>query len=59
MQPLGLTIEFIMAHPVSQCPYCEVILNFKADETVVFEYREALAQIKSIQEKYKKIAKFG
>lgn len=59
MQPLGLTIEFIMAHPVSQCPYCAVILNFKADKKVVSEYRDALNQIKSIQEKYKRVAKFG
>ena len=57
-QPLGLTIEFIMKNPVSQCPYCGVIMNFKPDSKVVDEYKDALNQIKSIQDKYKKIAKF-
>lgn len=58
-KPLGLTIEFIMKYPVSQCPYCGVIMNFQADTKVVDEYKDALNQIKSIQDKYKKIAKFG
>lgn len=56
--PIDLTIEFIMKNPVSQCPYCGVIMNFKADTKVVDEYRDALKQIKNIQEKYKGIAKF-
>ena len=47
-KPLGLTIEFIMKNPISQCPYCEVIMNFKADEKVVGEYKDALNQIKLI-----------
>jgi DNA-directed RNA polymerase subunit RPC12/RpoP len=57
-QPLGLTIEFIMVNPVSQCPYCGVVMNFKPDSKVVDEYKDALSQIKSIQDKYKKIANF-
>ena len=47
-----------MKNPISQCPYCEVIMNFKADEKVVGEYKDALNQIKSIQDKFKSIAKF-
>ena len=57
-KPLGLTIEFIMKNPISQCPYCDVIMNFKADNKVVEEYKDSLNQIKAIQDKYKKIAKF-
>ena len=57
-QPIGLTIDFIVKNPISQCPFCGVIMNFKADPKVVSEYKEAIDQIKSIQEKYKKIAKF-
>ena len=57
-QPLGLTIEFIMKNPLSQCPYCGVIMNFKPDAKIVNEYKNALDEIKSIQDKYKKIAKF-
>ena len=34
-QPLGLTIEFIMKNPLSQCPYCGVIMNFKPDAKIV------------------------
>jgi len=34
------------------------VMNFKADSKVVDDYKEAIDQIKSIQEKYKKIAKF-
>ena len=58
-QLLGLTIDFIMKHPVSQCPYCATVMNFKPDTNIVNEYKDALNQIKSIQDKYKKIAKFG
>jgi len=57
-QPLGLTIEFIMENPISQCPYCGVVMNFKPDSKVVDEYKDALSQIKSIRDKYKKIANF-
>ena len=57
-QPIGLTIDFIVKNPISQCPFCGVIMNFKADSKVVDDYKEAINQIQIIQEKYKKIAKF-
>ena len=44
-QPLGLTIEFIMKNPLSQCPYCGVIMNFKPDAKIVNEYKNALDEI--------------
>jgi hypothetical protein len=48
-----------MKHPVSQCPYCATVMNFKPDTNIVNEYKDALNQIQAIQDKYKKIAKFG
>jgi hypothetical protein len=47
-----------MENPISQCPYCGVVMNFKPDSKVVDEYKDALSQIKSIRDKYKKIANF-
>lgn len=58
-QPLGLTIDFIMKHPVSQCPYCLTVMDFKPDIKVVDEYKDALKQIEDIRKKYKNVAKFG
>ena len=58
-QPLGLTIDFIMKHPVSQCPYCLTVMDFKPDTKIVGEYKSALKQIEDIQKKYKNVAKFG
>ena len=58
-EPLGMDITFIVKNPVSICPYCGVLMNFKADGKVVEDYRKALADIEDVKTKYKGVATFG
>jgi hypothetical protein len=56
--PLGLTLEFIIKHPVSSCPRCETVLDFTVNEDIKKSYNEAMNEIKKIKTRYKGMAKF-
>jgi hypothetical protein len=58
-QPLGMDITFIIKNPVSICPHCGVIMNFKADGKVVDDYKKALNDIEGIKNRYKGVATFA
>ena len=57
--PLGIDLQFIMQHPVSVCPNCQVILDFTVNDEIRGKFNAALAEIEDIKKKYKSIAKFG
>jgi uncharacterized protein YbaR (Trm112 family) len=44
--PLGLTLEFIIKHPVSACPRCETVLDFTVNEDIKKSYNEAMGEKK-------------
>ena len=31
---IGLTLEFIIKHPIVVCPYCDVIMDFTVNEEI-------------------------
>jgi hypothetical protein len=57
--PLGLTLEFIIKHPVSACPSCKTVLDFTVNEDIKKSYNEAMGEIKKIKNQYKGMVKFG
>ena len=36
--PLGLTLDFIVKNPISQCPHCGVVMNFKASDIATDDF---------------------
>lgn len=56
--PLGLTLDFILENPISQCPYCRVVMNFKASDVVTDDLKKGLREIEELKKKYSDIAKF-
>ncbi|CAB4219001.1 hypothetical protein UFOVP1604_84 [uncultured Caudovirales phage] len=57
--PLGIDLAFIMKHPVSVCPNCQVILDFSVNDEIKKKFSAAMSEIDDIKKKYKSIAKFG
>ena len=57
--PIGLTLEFIMKHPVTVCPHCEVIMDFTINEEIKKSFNEALSEIDKIKKQYKGTVKFS
>jgi len=57
--PLGLTLEFIIKHPVSACPNCKTVLDFTVNEDIKKSYNDAMNEIKKIKNQYKGMVKFG
>jgi uncharacterized protein YbaR (Trm112 family) len=55
---LGLTLEFIIKHPISACPHCKTILDFTVNEEIKKTFIDAMAEISKIKKQYKGIAKF-
>ena len=48
-KPIGLTLEFIMKHPVTVCPHCEVIMDFTINEEIKKSFTEAVSEIDKIK----------
>ena len=56
--PLGLTLDFILENPISQCPHCRVVMNFKASNVVTDDLKKGLREIEELKKKYSNIVKF-
>ena len=56
--PLGLTLDFIIKNPVSQCPHGKAVMNFKASKVATDDLKKGLRQIEDLKKKYSHIAKF-
>ena len=48
-KPIGLTLEFIIKHPVSACPHCDVIMDFTVNEEIKKSFTEAISEIDKIK----------
>ena len=57
--PIGLTLEFIIKHPVSACPHCDVIMDFTVNEEIKKSFNEAISEIDKIKKQYKGMVKFS
>jgi hypothetical protein len=57
--PLGLTLEFIIKHPICLCPNCGTSFNFTVNDDIKKTYRETMSEINDIKNKHKAIAKFN
>ena len=58
-QPIGLTLEFIIKHPVSGCPHCGIIMDFTVNEEIKQSFTEAVSEIDKIKKQYKGMVKFS
>jgi hypothetical protein len=58
-QPIGLTLEFIIKHPVSGCPHCGIIMDFTVNEEIKRSFNEAISEIDKIKKQYKGMVKFS
>jgi hypothetical protein len=57
--PIDLTLEFILKHPISACPHCQTVLDFTVNDEIKNKYNEALAEIQKIKKQYQGMVKFG
>ena len=57
--PIGLTLEFIIKHPISACPHCDVIMDFTVNEEIKKSFKEAISEIDNIKKQYKGMVKFS
>ena len=51
-QDIGLDLDFIVKNPTSQCPHCNIIMNFNVSPELKKEYREVTNQINKIKKQY-------
>ena len=58
-KPIGLTLEFIIKHPVSGCPHCGIIMDFTVNEEIKRSFTEAISEIDKIKKQYKGMVKFS
>ena len=58
-KPIGLTLKFIIKHPVSACPHCDVIMDFTVNEEIKKSFNEAISEIDKIKKQYKGMVKFS
>ena len=58
-QPIGLTLQFIIKHPISACPHCDVIMDFTVNEEIKKSFNEAISEIDKIKKQYKGMVKFS
>ncbi len=56
--PLGLTLQFIMKNPVSTCPHCQTVFNFRVGSEIKKKFTDTIKQIDTIKGRYKNIANF-
>jgi DNA-directed RNA polymerase subunit L len=57
-QPIGLTLQFIIKHPISACPHCDIIMDFSVNEEIKNSFKEAFSDINKIKKQYKGTVKF-
>jgi uncharacterized protein YbaR (Trm112 family) len=58
-KPLGLTLNFIIKHPISACPYCKTVLDFTVNEEIKKSFNDAMNEIEKIKKDYKGMVKFN
>lgn len=58
-QPIGLTLEFIIKHPIMTCPHCEVIMDFTVNDEIKKSFADAISEIDKIKKQYKGTVKFS
>lgn len=58
-KPIGLTLQFIIKHPISACPHCDVIMDFTVNEEIKKSFTEAISEIDNIKKQYKGMVKFS
>ena len=58
-KPIGLTLEFIIKHPVSACPHCDVIMDFTVNDEIKQSFTGAISEIDKIKKQYKGMVKFS
>lgn len=56
--PLGLTLEFIIKHPIMQCPHCKTVMNFSGNKESAEEFLSGFKELERLKKKYSKIATF-
>lgn len=56
--PLGLTLQFIMKNPVSTCPHCQTVFNFRVGSEIKKKFTDTIKQIDTIKGRYKNIVNF-
>jgi hypothetical protein len=56
--PLGLDLSFIIKNPVSACPSCGIVMDFRVNEEIKDKFKEAISQIDTVKKKYDRVAKF-
>jgi uncharacterized protein YbaR (Trm112 family) len=56
--PLGLTLDFIIKHPIMQCPHCKTVMNFSGNKESAEEYLKGFKELEALKKKYSKIASF-
>jgi len=56
--PLGLSLEFIIKHPISACPHCQTIFNFTVNDEIKVSFKDAVSEIEKIKKEYKGMVKF-
>jgi len=57
-KPLDLTLKFIIKHPISACPHCDIIMDFSVNDEIKNSFKEALSDIDKIKKQYKGTVKF-
>ena len=57
-KPIALSLEFIIKHPVSACPHCQVIMDFTVNEEIKKSFNEAISEIDKIKKQYKGMVRF-
>jgi len=49
---IGLDLKFIVTNPTSQCPHCNVIMNFNVSPELRSEYIKVSNEINQIKKQY-------
>jgi uncharacterized protein YbaR (Trm112 family) len=57
--PLGLTLEFIIKHPICVCPHCNTSFNFTVNEEIKKTFNETISEIEKIKRQYSGMVKFS
>lgn len=57
--PLGLSLDFILKHPISACPGCKTVFNFDVEDEVKGKMNAALNDIEKIKKRYQGLVTFN
>jgi len=58
-QPLGLSLDFILKHPLCGCPHCNTYFNFNVNDDIKNEFNKTMREIEEIKKKYKGTTKYS